>query len=129
MTPMKWFYGFLKKYRKLMISGLFLTTIIAALSIGNPYISGIMVDEVIQGGNYALLPRLIACLVGITLLNCVLRFLYQLMFPGSSEGSLLADTVVLPMGLQFSSETPEFPVTKPPTKIYMWRDQWLNLHM
>ena len=88
MTPIKWFYGFLKKYQKLMIGGLFLTTVIAALSIVNPYISGIMVDEVIQAGNYDLLPKLIACLVGITLLNCVLRFLYQLMFETASQGVL-----------------------------------------
>ena len=88
MTPIKWFYGFLKKYRKLMIGGLFMTTVIAALSIINPYISGIIVDDVIQAGNYGLLPKLIACLVGITLLNCVLRFLYQLMFETASQGVL-----------------------------------------
>ncbi len=88
MTPMKWFYGFLKKYRKLMICGLFLTTIIAALSIVNPYISGIMVDDVIVAGNYDLLPKLIACLVAITLLTCVLRFLYLLMFETASQGVL-----------------------------------------
>ena len=70
MTPIKWFYGFLRKYQKLMIGGLFLTTVIAALSIVNPYISGIMVDEVIQAG------------------NCVLRFLYQLMFETASQGVL-----------------------------------------
>ena len=88
MTPMKWFYGFLKKYRKLMISGLFLTTIIAALSIVNPYISGIMVDDVIVAGNYDLLPKLIGCLVAITLVTCVLRFLYLLMFETASQGVL-----------------------------------------
>ena len=88
MTPIKWFYGFLKKYQKLMIGGLFLTTVIAALSIINPYISGIMVDDVIVTGNYGLLPKLIACLIGITLLNCVLRFLYQLMFESASQGVL-----------------------------------------
>ena len=86
MTPMKWFYGFLKKYRKLMIGGLILTTVIAALSIVNPYISGIMVDDVIVAGNYDLLPKLIVCLVAITLLTCVLRFLNQLMFETSSQG-------------------------------------------
>nr|WP_300836931.1 ABC transporter ATP-binding protein [uncultured Acetatifactor sp.] len=88
MTPMKWFYGFLKKYRKLMIGGLILTTIIAALSIVNPYISGIMVDDVIVAGNYDLLPKLIVCLVAITLLTCVLRFLYLLMFETASQGVL-----------------------------------------
>ncbi|MCI9220153.1 MAG: ABC transporter ATP-binding protein [Lachnospiraceae bacterium] len=88
MTPMKWFYGFLKKYRKLMIGGLILTTVIAALSIVNPYISGIMVDDVIVAGNYDLLPKLIVCLVAITLLTCVLRFLYLLMFETASQGVL-----------------------------------------
>ena len=88
MTPMKWFYGFLKKYRKLMIGGLILTTFIAALSIVNPYISGIMVDDVIVAGNYDLLPKLIVCLVAITLLTCVLRFLYLLMFETASQGVL-----------------------------------------
>ena len=75
MTPMKWFFSFLKKYRGLMILGLFLTTIISALSIVNPYISGIIVDNVIQAGNYSLLPKLLALLIGTTLLTGILRFL------------------------------------------------------
>ncbi|MCI8692822.1 MAG: ABC transporter ATP-binding protein [Lachnospiraceae bacterium] len=88
MTPLKWFYGFLKRYRNLMILGIFLTTLIAALSIVNPYLSGIIVDDVVQAGNYDLLPKLIACLLGVTLLNSVLRFLYQLVFETASQGTL-----------------------------------------
>jgi hypothetical protein len=26
-------------------------------------------------------------------------------------------------------DTLEFPGTKPPAKVYTWRDQWLQLHM
>ncbi len=88
MTPLKWFYGFLKKYQWLMILGLFLTTVIAALSIVNPFISGIIVDDVIQAGNYDLLPWLVACLLGVTLGNSALRFLYQLAFETASQGVL-----------------------------------------
>ncbi len=88
MTPMKWFYSFLKKYCGLMCIGLFLTTVIAALSIINPYISGIIVDDVIQAGNYDLLPKLIACLLAVTLLTGGLRFLYQLVFETASQGLL-----------------------------------------
>ncbi len=88
MTPLKWFYGFLKKYQWLMILGLFLTTVIAALSIVNPFISGIIVDDVIQAGNYDLLPWLVACLLGVTLGNGALRFLYQLAFETASQGVL-----------------------------------------
>ncbi len=88
MTPLKWFHSFLKRYRGLMILGLFLTTVIAALSIVTPYLSGIIVDDVIQAGNYDLLPRLILCLLGVTLLTSLLRFLYQLVFETASQGLL-----------------------------------------
>lgn len=88
MTPLKWFYSFLKKYRGLMILGLFLTTIIAALSIVNPFISGIIVDDVVRAGNYDLLPILLACLLGVTLVNSGLRFSYQVVFEKASQGTL-----------------------------------------
>ena len=88
MNAMKWFLGFLKKYRWLMILGLLLTTISTTIYIVNPYISGIIVDDVITGGNYELLPKLIACLLGVTLINIVLRFLYQILFESCSQGIL-----------------------------------------
>lgn len=88
MTPMKWFYSFLKKYRGLMILGLVMTTVIAVLSIVNPYVSGIIVDDVVQAGNYALLPKLILCLVCVTLITGILRFLYQIVFETASQGLL-----------------------------------------
>ena len=88
MTPLKWFCRFLKKYRALMLVGIVLTTAIAALSIVNPYISGIIVDDVVQKGNYDLLPRLILCLVSVTLLTSILRFLYQVVFETASQGVL-----------------------------------------
>ena len=52
MTPMKWFFSFLKKYRGLMIIGILLTTAVSVLSVVNPYISGQIVDQVISGGRY-----------------------------------------------------------------------------
>ncbi len=88
MKPLKWFGTFLKRYRGLMLFGLFLTTVIAALSIVNPYISGIIVDDVIQGGNYDLLPKLIACLLAVTCVTGILRFVYQEVFETASQGTL-----------------------------------------
>ena len=88
MTPMRWFLGFLKKYAGLIALGLFLTTILAGLSLVNPYISGIIVDDVVQGGQYGLLPKLIACLLGVTLLSGLLRFTFQIIFEISSQGTL-----------------------------------------
>ena len=88
MTPFKWFLSFLKKYRKLMLLGILLTTVIAFLSIVNPYISGIIVDDVIRAENYSLLPKLLICLLSVTLLNSFFRFTYQLVFETASQGTL-----------------------------------------
>ena len=88
MTSLKWFFTFLRKYSRLLIIGIILTTVIAALSIVNPYISGIIVDDVITEGNYELLPKLIVCLLAVTLINSVLRFTYQLVFETASQGTL-----------------------------------------
>ncbi len=88
MTPFKWFYSFLKKYKGLLFLGFLLTTIIAGLSIVNPYISGIIVDEVIQAGNYDLLPKLLFCLITVSLVTGILRFTYQIVFETTSQGVL-----------------------------------------
>ena len=71
-----------------MILGIILTTFIAALSIVNPYISGSIVDEVVQKENYALLPKLLAFLLLATLLTGILRFTYQVVFETASQGML-----------------------------------------
>lgn len=88
MTPMKWFLSFLKKYRKYMIFGLLLTVLITALYIVNPYISGMIVDDVILGGAYDWLLPLVGCMLGIIIIRSVLRFLYQVVFETASQGLL-----------------------------------------
>ena len=52
MTPMKWFYSFIKPYRPRIFLGLVLVTFLAALAIINPVVSGHVVDDVISGGQY-----------------------------------------------------------------------------
>lgn len=88
MTPMKWFYSFLRKYRFLMILGLILTTVIAALSVINPQIAGIIVDKVIQQGNTKQLVPLVLTLLGVTVLIGGLRLGYQAVFETASQGVL-----------------------------------------
>ena len=50
MTPMKWFYSFLKKYWIRMAAGLLLVTIVAIAALSGPYVSKLIVDDVINGG-------------------------------------------------------------------------------
>ena len=87
MTPMKW-WGFLRKYRFKLLGGLILTTFISVLAIVNPYVSGMIVDDVIQGGQYDLLWKLVLILLFVTLVRGALRFFYQVIFEVCSQGVL-----------------------------------------
>lgn len=88
MTPVKWFWGFLKKYSGLLLVGLLMTTVISVLSIVNPYISGLIVDDVIRGGALDRLPHLILVLLLVTLVRGALRFAHQVIFESCSQGVL-----------------------------------------
>ena len=85
---MKWFWGFLRKYRFKLLGGLILTTFISVLAIVNPYVSGMIVDDVIQGGQYDLLWKLVLILLLVTLVRVALRFFYQVIFEVCSQGVL-----------------------------------------
>ncbi len=87
-VSVKWLLSFLKKYRWLMLLGLALTTVISVLAIVNPYISGMIVDDVITGGNYTLLPKLILVLLLVTAVRGILRYFYQVIFETCSQGVL-----------------------------------------
>ena len=88
MTANKWFLSFLKKYKWGMALGLLLTTFISILAIVNPYISGLIVDDVIIGGRLSLLPGLILTLLIVTAIRGILRFYYQVIFETCSQGVL-----------------------------------------
>lgn len=88
MTPMKWFYSFLKEYRVRIIFGFVLVTVMAALAIIGPRISGEIVDRVIQGGEYSALPGLLAVLLAATVCRSILRFCVPYNFEICSQGIL-----------------------------------------
>lgn len=88
MTPMKWFYSFLKEYRVRIIFGFVLVTVMAALAIIGPRISGEIVDRVIQGGEYSALSGLLAVLLAATVCRSILRFCVPYNFEICSQGIL-----------------------------------------
>lgn len=90
MTPMKWFYSFLAKYKWRMITGMVLVTILSAASLASPYISKVIVDNVIQGQDQSLLMPMIAVLVGLVIVKGVCRVTSQVLFETSSQGVLFA---------------------------------------
>lgn len=88
MSPTKWFYTFFKQHTLTIIFGLILTTATVVLSVVNPQIAGTIVDEVVMGENYDLLPYCIAILIGITLLIVIIRFFLQVLFEKASQAIL-----------------------------------------
>ena len=90
MTAMKWFYGFLKKYRLRMLFGMVLVTILAAAALASPYISKIIVDTVIKGGKTEYLIPLVGILVGLVVVKGICRFSSQVLFETSPQGVLYA---------------------------------------
>lgn len=88
MTPMQWFYSFLRQYKWKMFWGLVLVTILAVASLVNPVISGMIVDDVINDGQTGILPYLIALLLGTILIKGLCRFFSQVLFEKSSQGVL-----------------------------------------
>jgi ATP-binding cassette subfamily B protein len=88
MTAMQWFFSFLKKYRLKLTIALLLVTIGSSLTIINPYVSGIIVDDVIIGGNTGILFKLIVILIFTTALRSLIKYIYLIMFETTSQSML-----------------------------------------
>lgn len=88
MTPMKWFYSFLKEYRPRIILGLILVTVMAGAALVSPAISGQIADEVIKGGDYGALKSLLVILIAATAVRAALRFAVPYNFEICSQGVL-----------------------------------------
>ena len=88
MNAKKWFFSFLKEYRVRYAFAYLLATLTAVGFIINPIISGTIIDRVVIGGDYALLPRLIIIFVGVTVVRSSMRYSYILIFERASQGML-----------------------------------------
>lgn len=88
MTPMKWFFSFLKKYRGKLIFALCLVAISSILALVKPYISGIIVDDVIYGDKKGLLYQLVGLLILTTIIRSIVKYAYLYIFETSSQGLL-----------------------------------------
>ncbi|MBP3542727.1 MAG: ABC transporter ATP-binding protein [Lachnospiraceae bacterium] len=90
MEAFKWFYPFMKRYKKYLLVGFSIIPIASALAVIKPQISGQIIDEVIQGGNTELLPKLVLLLVGSSVLRSALRLFMIFCMETASQGTLYA---------------------------------------
>lgn len=84
---LKWIWSYIKKYRFWMIFGLFLSSLVAAMNMINPLITGTIVDKVIrvQNRSLKLLFQLIFIMIGCTLAKSIFRYSYQVIFEHCSQ--------------------------------------------
>lgn len=91
MTPMKWFWGYMKKYAPKMAVGLVLLTITSLLAMVNPKLTGIIVDDVIGDGRgiqMKPLLMLLGIMIAITVIRSILRLIFLWQFETASQGML-----------------------------------------
>lgn len=88
MEAFKWFYPFMRRYRKYLFTGFAIIPAASALAVIKPQISGRIIEEVIEGGNRELLPRLIFLLLGSTVLRSALRLIMLFCMETASQGTL-----------------------------------------
>ncbi|MCI8372872.1 MAG: ABC transporter ATP-binding protein [Lachnospiraceae bacterium] len=88
MKPFQWFYSFVKKYQWRLLGGLMLTTIVAALALLTPYLSGAIVTQVIKEGHYERLGWMVALLIGATILRGLLRASFLMVYESTSQNVL-----------------------------------------
>ncbi len=81
----KWIWGYIRQYKFRMLIGLALVLLASAAAMVNPYMSGIIVDDVIEGGRTGLLPLILAVLIGSTLIKSFIRYAFQLIFENISQ--------------------------------------------
>ncbi|MGM0138504.1 ATP-binding cassette, subfamily B, bacterial [Enterococcus sp. DIV0755b] len=88
MSNMQWIWRYIKKSRNHF--GLICLFILlnASLIVVNPYVGGLIVDDVINQGKKAWLLPLIALMIGTTVLRTIVRYLYQILCEKMSQNAI-----------------------------------------
>jgi len=85
MAEFRWIWSYIKKHSFIFITALVLVFVFNLISMINPYVQGMIVDNVIEGGRTEILFTLALLLIGSTLLKSVLRYIYQSIFEYVSQ--------------------------------------------
>ncbi|UUX33001.1 ABC transporter ATP-binding protein [Fundicoccus culcitae] len=88
MNHFSWIWNYLKKHIAMIILALFLLLLNSILVIINPYLSSILIDDVIYGQQDDLLVPILATMIGLTLFRTIIRYSYQVMFDSIGQRTL-----------------------------------------
>ncbi|MCL1844105.1 MAG: ABC transporter ATP-binding protein/permease [Defluviitaleaceae bacterium] len=85
MRAIKWGWPYVAKYKWRLIIGLVVNTVNVALMLVNPFFAGLIVQNVIEGGQSELLPRYLGIMVVITMYRSVSRYFFTMLFEHTSQ--------------------------------------------
>jgi len=85
MRALRWALPYVGKYKWRLIFGQFINLINIALQLVNPYFAGLIVANVIEGGQNDLLFRYLAIMIGITMYRTVARYWFLVLFESTSQ--------------------------------------------
>lgn len=88
MKPFQWFYSFVRKYQWRLAGGLLLTTAVSVLALVTPWLSGEIVNQVIEQGRYERLWWMVALLIGATILRGLFRAAFLMIYESTSQNVL-----------------------------------------
>lgn len=85
MSTIRWIWDYIRPYLGTWILASVLTVVVSGVVIVTPYVSGLIVDEVIVGGNARLLIPLLAVMVLVMIIKEGLRYYYQIKYEEVSQ--------------------------------------------
>jgi len=85
MQAVKWALPYVARYKWRYIFGQIINIFNILLMLINPYIAGLIVHDVIQGGQHDLLPLYLGIMVGLTLFRSIMRYFFLILFENTSQ--------------------------------------------
>lgn len=85
MENLKWLWGYIRKYKLRLFISILLVMAASALSMIPPYVSGIIVDKVIEQGLHKLLLTLCGIMLGAVFVKVIVRYTFQMNFEVVSQ--------------------------------------------
>ena len=85
MHALRWGLPYVTKYRWRFIFAMFISITNIVLGLVNPFIAGLIVANVIQGGQSELLPGYLGLMVALTLYRSLSRYGFQMLFEATAQ--------------------------------------------
>ena len=85
MSSIKWVFTYVNKYKFRFYSAFVAALICSLMSMINPYLSGVIVDDVIMKNKSEILINILGIMIFITEIKSVIRYTYQMVFEHVSQ--------------------------------------------